>query len=137
MAANSIPLLALLHKAGRGFSRRSHSGALPSHHRVQSYEQDRRSAVSEGRITHRNGYRDRVWDTRAGTVAPQIPPLTCAKARSSQSSLSRAADPSAPCSSWFRKPMPTASILVRLATLSSLRHDRCKRERGLTDLQRA
>ena len=30
---------------------------------------------SAERITHRNGYRDRVWETRAGTVALKIPKL--------------------------------------------------------------
>ena len=30
---------------------------------------------SPDRITHRNGYRDRVWETRAGTVALKIPKL--------------------------------------------------------------
>jgi transposase-like protein len=30
---------------------------------------------SEGRITQRNGYRDRVWNTRVGTVALKIPKL--------------------------------------------------------------
>ena len=30
---------------------------------------------SPERITHRNGYRDRVWETRAGTVALRIPKL--------------------------------------------------------------
>ena len=30
---------------------------------------------SPDRITHRNGYRDRVWETRAGTVALRIPKL--------------------------------------------------------------
>ena len=30
---------------------------------------------SPDRITHRNGYRDRVWETRAGTVELKIPKL--------------------------------------------------------------
>ncbi len=30
---------------------------------------------SPERITHRNGYRDRVWETRAGTVELKIPKL--------------------------------------------------------------
>ena len=30
---------------------------------------------SPERITHRNGYRERAWETRAGTVALKIPKL--------------------------------------------------------------
>ncbi len=30
---------------------------------------------SPARINHRNGYRDRAWETRAGTVEPKIPKL--------------------------------------------------------------
>ena len=30
---------------------------------------------SEDRINHRNGYRDRIWETRAGTIELRIPKL--------------------------------------------------------------
>ena len=33
---------------------------------------------SPDRVNHRNGYRDRVWETRAGTVALKIPKLSTA-----------------------------------------------------------
>lgn len=31
--------------------------------------------VSNERVNHRNGYRSREWDTRAGTVEPAVPKL--------------------------------------------------------------
>ena len=42
---------------------------------------------SADRITHRNGYRDRSWETRAGTVELKIPKLR--KGATSRASWSR------------------------------------------------
>ena len=32
-------------------------------------------AISSDRVNRRNGYRDRDWDTRAGTIEPRVPKL--------------------------------------------------------------
>ena len=52
----------------------------------------------ETRLTHRNGYRERGWDTRVGTI-----PLAShdfATARTSRACSTRGDVPSGPCSRW-------------------------------------
>ena len=48
-------------------------------------------ARSPERLNHRNGYRERVWDTRAGRIDLAIP--SCARALTFRPSSSRAARP--------------------------------------------
>src|SRR5207245_1937373 len=59
-----------------------------------------------GRTTYRNGYRDREWDTRVGTLELQIP--SSARGPTSRACSSLAADMSARCFRWFRRPTSTA-----------------------------
>ncbi len=63
------------------------------------------------RTTYRNGYRERLWDTRVGRVNLRI--KSCGRGASSPDSCSRAAGPSRPCCQWSRKPMSTASAPAR------------------------
>ena len=58
---------------------------------VQSLTGAAHGERSAGRITHRNGYRERDWETRAGTVVCAF--RNCAKAAISQDSWSRAGWP--------------------------------------------
>jgi len=54
------------------------------------------------RTAHRNGYRERTWQTRAGEVGLAIP--RCAPARTSPASSSRARAASRPSSPSSRRP---------------------------------
>src|SRR4051794_1510656 len=60
-----------------------------------------------GRVTHRNGYRSREWDTRAGTSELEIPRLR--SGRTSRASWSRARAPSRRWWRWSRRRTSTAS----------------------------
>lgn len=81
MAANSIPLLELLHKAGANkdvdFLREAVQALSQAIIELEAAEKIGAAPYerAEGRTTQRNGYRDRVWDTRVGTVALKIPKL--------------------------------------------------------------
>jgi len=55
----------------------------------------------EERLTHRNGYRPRVWSTRAGELELAIPKIGAA--RTSQASSSRAGGASRRWSAWCRR----------------------------------
>ena len=79
---------------------------------------------SPERINHRNGYRDRAWETRAGTVELRIPKLR--KAATSRPSWSRADWPRRPWRRWCRRPTCT------LAARAFLRvpHDEAGRKAG-------
>jgi len=55
------------------------------------------------RLTRRNGYRERRWDTRVGTVDLAIPRSVTAATFPACSS--RDDGPSGPCSRWSRRPM--------------------------------
>ena len=78
MTEDRLPLADLLAKAGDGDFLRSVAEAV-----VQLLmETDVEGLIGAGRhersgerTTYRNGYRDRVWETRAGTVELRIPKL--------------------------------------------------------------
>ena len=59
------------------------------------------------RVARRNGYRQRPWDTRVGSIELAIP--GCAPARTSPASWSPAAAASRRWSRWSRRPLSTAS----------------------------
>jgi transposase-like protein len=61
--------------------------------------------VSEDRVNHRNGYRPREWDTKAGTVELAVPKLRQVTSLTGYSS--DAAGPNTPSSRW--SPPPTCS----------------------------
>ena len=73
---------------------------------------------AEKRKTQGNGYRERLWDTRVGTLPLQIPKLR--EGRTFQACSSRGAAVNGPLCRWFRKRTCTASALVRSTTWSSL-----------------
>jgi transposase-like protein len=55
------------------------------------------------RAARRNGYRQRAWDTRVGSIELAIP--GCALGRTSRASWSRAGAANRPWSRWSRRPM--------------------------------
>jgi hypothetical protein len=65
-----------------------------------------RGERTEDRATHRNGYRARRWDTRAGEIELQIPKIR--QGSYSRASCSRASVPSRRCSAWSSRPMCAA-----------------------------
>ena len=71
---------------------------------------------SPERLAQRNGYRDRIWETRAGAVVLHIPKLR--EAPTSRASWSRDAWPRRRSPPWFRKPMCRASRPARWTTSS-------------------
>ena len=60
---------------------------------------------SSERAVRRNGYRERAWDTRVGSIELAIP--GCGKARASRASWSPGAAASRPWWRWSRRPMST------------------------------
>ena len=61
---------------------------------------------SPDRLTHRNGYRDRMWETRAGTIELKI--RSCATALSFRAFSSRGGWPRRHSPPSSRKPTSTA-----------------------------
>ena len=66
----------------------------------------------ERRTTQRNGYRERVWDTRVGAIEHAIPKLRSGPG-SSRRFWSRAGALSRRWSRWSRRPTSTASRPAR------------------------
>ena len=67
---------------------------------------DRHERTPE-RTGQRNGYRERRWDTRVGSIELQVPRVRMAA--SSRRCWNRASGPNARWSPWCRKPTSTAS----------------------------
>lgn len=62
---------------------------------------------SDSRLTYRNGYREREWDTRVGTLELEIPSF--APAATSRACWSHAGVTSERCSRWSKRRMCTGS----------------------------
>jgi mutator family transposase len=89
-----------------------------------------RGERTEDRATHRNGYRARRWDPRAGEIELQIPKIR--QGSYSRASCSRASVPSRRCSAWSSRRMCAARRPAR-------REPRAAGQpvRGQPDLRRA
>jgi transposase-like protein len=95
MTKMSMQLSELLEKAGADDIVREMVGFVAQ--RLMEFDVDNRCGAghgerSEGRTNSRNGYRERDWDTRAGTVSRCASP-SCARAATSHPSWSRGAPP--------------------------------------------
>jgi putative transposase len=58
---------------------------------------------TDERQTHRNGYRDRSWETRVGEIPLQVPKLR--QEATSRAFWSPGGELSGPCWRWFRRRM--------------------------------
>ena len=90
-----------------------------------------RGERTEDRATHRNGYRPRRWDTRAGEIELQIPKIRQGSYFPSFP-FSRASAPSRRCSAWSSRPMCAASRPGAWASSSRVSGcgSRARRSRG-------
>ena len=73
--------------------------------------------VARERVTQRNGYRPRAWDTRAGEI--ELRSRSCAGAATSRAFWSRGGVPSRRWSRSSRRPTSTASRRARSTGWSS------------------
>ena len=104
MTDDRIALIELLEKSGDATFLREMLGFVAT--RLMALETDGLCGAGPGerspeRINHRNGYRERRWDTRAGTLDLRIP--SSGKAATSRPSSRRARPPRRHWSSSCRR----------------------------------